>query len=141
MSTLFLTAAEKKLFDALPKEVKGEWTVEEERMTFEDSPEKRQVRLRNMQLKHPKLASLRNRAKSLKSSDEFQKLSEEIDFNAVSEDDLMELYFAMGPNILSEIIGMTLSNVKTSDGFLGVVALTAIRHSLLVALSSSPAAL
>lgn len=135
---LHLTAAEIKLFQALPKELTKDWEATEETVVFTDTPEKMQIRMRNLTVHDPKLVALKAKAQSITTEKEFAALTGDIDFATIDQEDLIELYFAIGPDALTVFIGDALKHTKTSDDMIGLASLTIIRHGLLLSLTSTP---
>lgn len=134
MLTLQLTQAEMKLFQALPETVRNGWKTEEEKLTFEDTPSRRAMRMSVIQLQDPRLLDLRkNIAELQQKPDEAKELIDALDFSGMSDDDMIQLFYAMGPDAVSFII-MQLLTAKTTDDDLKMVAsLSMIRHLTLFA--------
>jgi hypothetical protein len=132
--TMYLTTEEQKMFSALSATMQDAWNVQEEKITFADSPEKMEIRLRNLDLSSPKLLSLKEKAESAKTRDEFLA---NIDIAELSQDETMELYFALGPNVLSEFIVDAIGKIQNSDDLQNLGVLTIIRHNLLISLTES----
>lgn len=134
MDTLFLTGREMKLFDALPSAVKEGWTVERETMTVEETPENIRTRLSLLSLHDPKLRAFQKKAQSMNTPEELASLVSDTDLKDVSDADLAELFFALGPTALSSLIEHELQHATTDDDLDNVDALVTIRHSLLSSL-------
>jgi len=140
-TTLYLTGDERKLFEALPAKIKEGWTVAEEALRYEDTPAKRTTRLHLTKLDDPFLKSFVEEALQLRTPDALGKKILDTDLSGVSEGDLAELFFAMGPEPLCTIIPQLLGSVRSDSDIEDLVALTTIRHSLLAAMQSrSPSA-
>ncbi len=133
MNTLLLTSDEKKVFDALPASLKEGWQVEEEKIFFEDSLESRNARFSLMRLHDPMLLKFRENAERATSEEEVVKMMQEMDLRSVADDDLSELFFALGPTILTGLVDAMLGAVKTDKDLADIDALLVIRHSLLEA--------
>lgn len=131
MASLYLTKEEKKIFDALSEGVRDGWEVEEENGTFDDNAEKMRTRLALLRLHDPKLMSLRDKASGSTDIDRIAELVQEMDLSGISEDDLAELFFALGPSVLSTIIGDLLKSATTDKDIDDLQSLTFIRHELL----------
>ena len=138
---VFLTISEQSVFSTLPAAVHTMATIESEMLSYEDSEKKREIRARNMQLRHPSLLKLRERLTSTLTPKEVAAILATMDLSVLPEDDLAELYFAMGPTVISDLIGNLLKNVRTLEDFEALTSLTLIRHSLLLSLSSAPISL
>ena len=137
MNPLFLLREEQAAFEALSSDLREGWEVEMETATYEDSVEKQIMRLSILRLHDPTLKELRDKAQSAGSVEEVATLLQDFDLKDVDEDDLAELFFAMGPTILSQLIASLLASAKTDDDIEGITALTTIRHSVLHALAPS----
>lgn len=136
MNTLYLTADEKKLFDALPAAVRDGWVIELEQRTFVDTPEKRNMRFSLVRLHDPKLLAFRDRIASMSSADALISVMKDMDMQGVSEDDLAELFFALGPNVLSVIIPALITAATTDASLEEVCSLSVLRRSLLSSFSN-----
>ncbi len=130
MNALSLTAEEKKMFDGLSAKVKEGWEAQEEKGSYQDSPEKLSTRLALLRVHDPKLLEFQKKAAGL-SAEKLSELIAKTDLTGVTDDDLAQLSFAIGPTILTRLIGGLLQAVKTDDDLEGIAALTVIRHSLL----------
>lgn len=134
MRTLHLTMQEQVLFDTLPDALREGWETEAETLSYEDTPQRRMIRLSLLRLHDPKLLAFREQAKQAQSAEEIAVLMESIDLKDVDEGDLAELFFALGPVTLSLLIAALLRTVKTDTDIEGITALTVIRHSVLASL-------
>lgn len=130
-NVLTLTPDEKKIFDALSDALKDGWKVEKELPIPLDSPIKRLTRFELLHLRDETLMRLAEHAKKTQEADEIVKFIQEADLSKVSHDDLTELFFAIGPSVLSQAIFDLLGKVKTDDELRDIGALADIRHSLL----------
>ena len=138
MDTVYLTSAERSLFDALPDSVRNGWQIAEETLTVAESPAQRRMRLHLLQLRDPKLKNFITEAQGKNSVDELATFVLSMDLKGVSEADLAELFFALGPTALTLIIADSLKKVKTDDDLDGINALVTIRHSLLLSMQPIP---
>lgn len=131
MNTLYLTVEEQKLFDALSSDMREGWQTQMEEGRYEDSADKQMIRLSLVRLHDPRLLKLRAQAEQAGSIEEVASLIQDMNLEDVDEDDLAELFFALGPAVLSRLI-LDLLTAANSDGDVeGVTALTVIRHSIL----------
>ena len=128
--TLWLTASEQAAFKEISDSVKEGWEVKAETGTVEDTPEKRTMRLALTRLHDPKLLKLREKAQNASSDKELAMLLQETDLQNVQEDDLAELFFALGPESLTTLIGAMIKDAASDDDLEGIVSLTVIRNSL-----------
>lgn len=137
MEALYLTSAEERLFRALPSQIIDGLEVVGEQINFQDTPARRYARLDLMKLEAG--SPLRQQFESIRvDTDEnsIVSIASGIDPKSLSEQDLREVFFVLGPAGMSVLISKALSLVKSSLDLDGVAALAAIRHELI---SSLPA--
>ncbi len=137
IQTLYLTTAEQKLFDALSEQVKEGWMVEKESNDFQDAPAKRRMRLSLMHLHDFRLLAFVERAKATDSPEALAKLVLGQDLSGVSDNDIAELCFALGPSPLGRIIESLVSIATNDDNLTDIQAITVIRHSLLTSMQTT----
>lgn len=132
---LYLHADEKKLWEKLPKTMTSEWVVKAETVTFADTPEKMQVRMRNLSVDHPALHTLQLQSKKKKfTKAEIAKIIDTVDLSGLSEKDVLELAFAWGPDVITTMISGALSAAQSANDVCEVAHLFVLRHGLLLAL-------
>jgi len=136
-NALYLTAEERPIFDALSAELKEGWEVEEEQIIFVDGWEKRVARLSFVRLHDPALLKLKEKAQSGVSEQEIFTEIESTNLENATDDDLAELFFALGPNALTPFIAPLLHGIKQDSDLETLMEFTALRHSLLSALTHS----
>lgn len=134
METLFLTGTERDAFEMLSSGLRDGWAVQAEDLVYEDTAEKRMIRMMLVRLHDPKLLALRSSVQSGGSLDQTVSAIQSVDLKDISEDDIAELFFALGPDILSRLILLTLMEAREDVDLERVAALTLIRHSMLAAL-------
>jgi len=134
---LWLTAEERTFFMTLPAELRDGWELQAETQTFTDTSERRAARLGLVRLHDPALLALRDKAKEASSPEALAALLAEMDLHDVTEDDLAELFFALGPDALTGLIAPLLRAAKTDGDLDDVASLLLIRHSLLASFSSN----
>ncbi|MFA5800023.1 MAG: hypothetical protein WC840_03635 [Candidatus Peribacteraceae bacterium] len=126
MDSLYLTAEEKKLFDALPETLREGWkVVEEERGTYESDDE---LLLRR------KMASFKDFPQVTMLVDRLQKgdKPETLSLEGIPESILSELCFTIGARGLSVLTGRLLLDAKTDADMEGLVGLSQFRHEMLL---------
>jgi hypothetical protein len=133
---LYLTAKEQAVFAKLPQDVQGDWKVEIETLTFEDNDARRKARLSIMELKDSKLLAVQEKAKEAKTSEDLEKLIQATDLSGTSDEDLFELFFALGPDAVTTMIAGLMSEVKSTQDLESIGALAALRHALLHSMQS-----
>ncbi len=132
---LYLTADESTVFQSLPDAVRDGWKVEREERTYADSPEKKATRISLMRLHDRKLLDFQKKAQTAQSDRELAAALASMDLKGVAEDDLAELFFALGPTALSMLIAELLAAAKNDSDLEDIASLTAIRESILSAFS------
>ncbi len=127
MSTIYLTTEEQTVFASMP-EAKG-WKVVSETVP-QDTQEAMNIRYGLMRLRDPQLKSFQEGVRSAKSQDDVIALVKNIDLTKLSDDDLSELYFAMGAVGITTVIAGLLTDKAPMDA---IAAFSDIRHQLLLA--------
>lgn len=131
MNTLYLTTAERSLYESLSEAVRDGWETVDETLTYNDNPKKQMLRLSLVRLHDPSLVKLRDKAIATSTPEEMTTLLQSQDLSLVGEDDLAQLCFALGPAALGRLIEIMLKDVSNDKDMEGVTALTVIRHSIL----------
>ena len=128
MKSLYLYQTEIEFFNKVPQDIQKEFTVHQETLDFVDSTEKLMTRLSLARLHDPKLLSLRD---LVQSSGDLLGTLQNISLDEVEEEDLSELFFVMGPTLLTSFITGLLATAKTDADILSISAMVEIRHSIL----------
>ena len=136
MNTLYLTADEIKLFDALSDDLKEGWETEEETIVYEDTEEQRNLRLDFMEISDPVAKDIQEKAKGAKSPQDAGAVLEGYDMGNLAEDDMWEVFFALGPDVLTSMIEKFFAEVKDDKGVENISTLSIVRHELLANLTS-----
>ena len=136
MTTLYLYTEEIEKFSAYPKDLQEGWTVEEEKMTATDSAEERSMRMQLMHFRDPKLKEFLDSAEHNPAAKDVATILHSTDLQGVDDADLAELFFALGPKVITLLIGFMLKDIKTDDDIEGIVSIALIRHKLLEAFQS-----
>ncbi len=134
MPTLHLTPTERTIYAALPAGVRSDFSVSEERLSFDDSAEHLSIRLELMHFSDPAMIALRKRIQSCASMEDMITVVDELDFRTVGEHDLIELLFALGPTIVSRLIEEMLHGATDVEDTKSVATLSTIRHVMLQSL-------
>jgi hypothetical protein len=136
---LFLTADEKKLFAKTPAALVEGWEVKDEKLKFKDSPEKYAIRLRNLHIENEVLQQAMVTANSMQKTVDILSLSQTIKAENVSQSDLLEVYYVMGPRAFTDLLALMLKHgLKTGEDVKIFVANALIRHELLVSMNLPP---
>jgi len=130
MNTLHLTTEEQGVYAKLSDALREGWDVQTEMGTYQDSEEKFSMRIALLRLHDSKLLDFQKRAVGL-SSDQLASLILGMNLKDVEDDDLAELFFAVGSSVMTSVIGGLLPKSKTDSDMEDISALAAIRHSIL----------
>lgn len=128
---LYLTTDERKLFDALPAKLKEGWEVKEERRTFHDTKDLRTIRQKVAHFEHPKLRSLHEQACTMKTPEKLQPLLRSLVLEEFEDADICELFFLLGPEVLSVFILSSLRDPKNTSEVEHISSVTILRSALL----------
>jgi hypothetical protein len=138
IATLHLTVAERQFFDALPDGLKEGWVLGEENLSYADDPRHRTMRMQLMHLHDPKMQEFLEQAKAKAGDDQsLAAFISETDLSDVSDGDLAELFFVLGPGPLGVLIPSLLKEVSTDEHLEDIASLTLIRHTLLTSMHHS----
>ena len=135
--TLYLTAAEITMWKKLPADLTKYWTPEEETLTFKDTDEKRAVRWKNAKLSAPAFKGLYEKAATVNTKAGAHDLIDSVVTDNLATDDMLELCFAAGPNVVGEILWRLISAAGTSHACEEIAALSTVRHGLLLSQQST----
>ena len=129
MTVLVLTADEKKAFTALPDALKEGWQVQDETTKFSDTAEEQMMRIKLMELKGFQFADLPLKSKNI-TPEQLEEWAKSLSLSKLSDDDMTEIFFALGPVSLSRIIVQLLELAQNDQDVEFVSALATIRHVL-----------
>lgn len=133
-NTLHLTKGELELFNKLSDAVRNGWKPVEEVLTFEDTTHRRYMRMSVMKLHDPRLLGLRDQLMNMQEKpEEARKLLDSLDVSSINDDDMMQLFYAMGPDALSFMIIQILMDNPDDAALEMVASLSMIRHMILFA--------
>lgn len=131
---LHLTSAELQIFEGLSEGLREGWKTKEETLTYEDSDHTRAIRMELMRLHDPLLLAIAGKMKSAKNQEELVQIAQTMDISKIADAELAEIFFGLGPVVLSQVVELLLKEVQSDDDLKIVEALTAIRHPLLESL-------
>lgn len=123
MNSLYLTQAEQELFSALPESLRDGWKVEREKIDYVDSQEKQRVRCKFM-----KLSSGLHTVPPIASQSAFEDWVSSLDLARLTDDDLREIFYALGPISIGRILERTIPLIQTDSDIEGVAAIALLRH-------------
>ena len=129
-TTLYLTAEEKAVFDGLSDELKEGWNVVVEEIDYEETPIKQRIRFDVMNVQSPGLQDFQEKAKTVGTKEEIETLASELDFSAFNDVDITELFYALGPFSIGELITRFLGEAKADEDIQGILGMSALRHLL-----------
>ncbi len=124
-SPLYLTADEKKLFAALPKNLQEGWQVEEEKGTMYESV--RQIAMRYQMADFSAYPGLKKIGETMKKGGDISSFS----LDDIPAEALKELYFTMGARGVKSLILTFLTEVKNDADIEALSVLSIVRHKLL----------
>ena len=130
MHTLYLTADEKKLFEKLPGKLREGCEVKDETQTYKDSSARQTLRLEVIRLHDPKVKALQQTALAAKSEAELMKIVEEADLSGISDRDLTQLLFALGPEAIKGIISTMFAKAQKNEDIEQIAAFSALRNGM-----------
>jgi hypothetical protein len=130
MNTLYLTPAERAVFQVLSPNVRDSWQVADAKIGYEESERRRRARFTNMNVQDPRLKDIRKRAEKGESKEQLTSVLGKADFSDLNESDMVELFYALGPEIISALILVLLSETKEDADLEQVSAYSSMRHLL-----------
>lgn len=131
MTSLYLTQAEQEGYGSLPKALTEGWTLLSEEQQFADTPGHFRMRLAYLKIRDPKLLVLKEALQKAKGEEDLKRLVAGFDLQGVRQADLAELFFALGPANVSNVIAVLLQRAKADEDIAVIAALSHIRHALL----------
>lgn len=129
MNTIRLTQAEQRLFQTLPENVRSAWTVSPEEIEYQESHAKQRVRCKFMKLSSALQKSV-EQIGALASQESFEKWAASIDVRQITDNDLREIFYALGPVSIGRMLEQMIPHVVSADELEAVAAIAAIRHIL-----------
>jgi len=128
--TLYLTAEERTAFDAFSEDLREGWDVKEETSDAYETSDELNMRAH--------MASFPEWMKEL-AEKIMEEKTEDISLDAVPEEALPDLFFTIGAQGVSWLMGLFIKNVKTDEDLQGLAAFSQIRHELLLSNIATPA--
>ena len=129
MMHLRLRENERSLFEQLPDSLQDGWTIEEEMRWHEDSPHALCTRLSLLRSHVPHIQKLKDQLRSTTSEKDILMTLHAFDLHALSHEELLDLFFVLGPSLLSEWIAESLKEAESDTDLLRIAALTEVRCS------------
>ena len=133
MDILFLTSAEHTLVKQRFPRFSESYTHAEENHTFHDSVRRMMLRLSLVRLRSPSLIALRDKITAAKTLEEAVSIIADHDLKGVPDEDLSQIVFALGPDVLSQVIWFIISRADRVNDLDQVTVLSFLRHEILSA--------
>jgi hypothetical protein len=130
---LFLTKAEHGLLRQRFPRFSDSYTHVEENHTFADSARRMMLRLSLVRLRSPKLIALRDTITKAETLEQAVAIIAEHDLKGVPDEDLSQIVFALGPDVLSQVIWTLIRDTRSMNGLEQVAVLSFLRHEILSA--------
>lgn len=137
MDTVYLTAAEQKVFASLDETIRGGWEARTEDLRYDDTAHRRHMRFELLRISDPALLRVKERAAKASSESEFMDALKSLDLKAVGNKDMTRLLFALGPAAMDVIVLEVLQTAKTKDDLELAVAFALLRHGMLESLTKA----
>ncbi len=126
---LYLTPAERASATFLSEPWTNECVVQEETMAFADTDKLLQVRRSVAAFEDPRLKKMQKA--TTKNQHDLAKEVEAMDMSALSDADVSQFFFVLGPTFLSGVIATQIMATKTPEDLQALCDLTQVRHGLL----------
>ncbi len=133
MDILFLTRAEHALVKQRFPRFDEKYTHAEENHAFTDSARRMMLRLSLVRLRSPSLIALRDTITAAKTLEDAVAIIATHDLHGVPDEDLSQMVFALGPDVLSQVIWMMIRKADRVNGLDQVAVLSFLRHEILSA--------
>lgn len=127
--TLHLRPEEKKLFDALPAELKEGWKISAEKLQAEERPEELKMRRLMFRVEDPQAKQILGKMETAKFQGNLQELYAAS--RPLPKATMFEVFFTLGVKALSAMLRGLLETAKTDEDLQGVMELSAVRHALM----------
>lgn len=133
MDILFLTKAEHTLLLQRFPDFGIKYSYAEENHTFKDSARRMMLRLSLVRLRSPSLIQLRETITRAKTLEDAVAVIAEHDLRGVPDEDLSQIVFALGPDVLGQVIWTMIRDARSMIVLEQVAALSFLRHEILSA--------
>lgn len=128
---LHLTTQEHALFDQLSPDLKEGWEVEEEALTFQDTPDRMRVRLGLSSFENEEIKRALEKMSAANSDEEFQTIAANVEIPEMSDADSTSLMYVLGPGGLSVMIIAGLAGAQNDEELKHLAEITEARHMTL----------
>lgn len=133
MDILFLTKAEHALLKQRFPQYEKEYTYAEENHEVKDSSRRMMLRLSLVRLRSPSLIALRDKITKATTLEAAVAIIAEHDLKGTPDEDLSQIMFALGPDVLGEVLWMLLRFAQSHDDLEHIATLSFLRHEILSA--------
>lgn len=130
MDILFLQPAERSLLAARRLSFAEDFTIAEETHTFRDDPRRMMIRLSLVRLRSPALIALREKIEQASTLEQAAAIIAEHDLRGVPDEDLSQIVFALGSEVLGQVIWMLIRAADSTDDLMRIAALSFLRHEI-----------
>lgn len=134
MESLYLTKAEHALLQQRLPRFTETYVFLEESIIFADSVRRMMLRLALVRLHHPSLITLREKVSTAPTLDDAVAVIAQYDLKGVPDEELSQIIFALGPDVIGQVIWMLIQNSSQQENALNQIAiLSFLRHEVLSA--------
>lgn len=133
MDILFLTTAEHALLLQRFPHFTDSYTYAEETHTFTDSARRMMLRLSLVRLRSPSLIRLRDAISTAATLEDAVAIIAGHDLKGVPDEDLSQIVFALGPDVIGQVIWMLIRKISDVKDLDHVAVLSFLRHEVLSA--------
>lgn len=133
MDILFLTSAEHSLLHQRFPHFTDSYTYAQETHVFADSARRMMLRLSLVRLRSPSLIRLRDAISAAATLEDAVAIIATHDLTGVPDEDLSQIVFALGPDVIGQVIWMLIRKAGTVKDLEHVAVLSFLRHEVLFA--------
>jgi hypothetical protein len=130
---LFLTSTEHTLVLQRFPRFAEMYTYAEETHTFADSARRMMLRLSLVRLRSPSLIKLRDSITKAQTLEDAVAIIAEHDLKGVPDEDLSQIVFALGPDVIGQVMWMLIRKADRVHDLDQVAVLSFLRHEILSA--------
>lgn len=129
---LFLTSVEHHLLLQRFPDFATQYTYAEEGHLMNDSSRRMMIRLSLVRLRSPELIALRDAITTATNTEDAAAIIAEHDLRGVPDEDLSQIMFALGTDVLGQVIWMLIRKASSLSDLEYVAVLTFLRHEILL---------
>jgi hypothetical protein len=128
-TTLYLTAAEQKMFDALPADRRDGWKLQNVTLVMEDD-KAIAVRAHMAHFDNPGMEKAAKALETAETQQDFDAISKMVRFDTFTPEQIAELFFVLGVKTMTGFIGYLLLSAKNDEDIEGVAYISELRRLL-----------